>query len=117
MYYSISIERAAEIMTQAAKVEKALYKMEEAENNYYNYRNEAEGLYYYEERRKAEKAYKKAAEKALNLMGMQDGNAYEYGVYFCKLGYRSEARFLCGAIRRAAVEMMGKIEDMQEENQ
>ena len=114
MYYSISIERAAEIITQAAKVEKALYKMEEAENNYYNYRNEAEGLYYYEERRKAEKAYKKAAEKALNLMGMQDGNAYEYACYSCKLGHRSEARFLCGAIRRAAVEMMGKIEDMQE---
>lgn len=108
MYYTISIERAAEIMAQAAKVEKALYKMEEAENK---------GRYYYEEKRKAEKAYKKAAEKALNLMGMQDGNAYEYGVYFCKLSYRSEARFLCGAIRRAAVEMMGKIEDMQEENQ
>ena len=29
MYYTISIERAAEIMAQAAKVEKALYKMQE----------------------------------------------------------------------------------------
>lgn len=115
MYYTISIERAAEIMAQAAKVEKALYKMEQAERDYDNMRNEADGLYFYEERRKAEKAYNKAAEKALNLMGMQDGNAYEYACYFCNLGRRSEARFLCGAIRRAAVEMMGKIEEMEEQ--
>lgn len=113
MYTQISIDRAAEIMTQAAKVENLLYKMEQAEDDYYTYRNEAEGLHFYEERRKAEKAYKKAAEKALNLMGMQDGNAYEYSVYFCKLGRIYEARELCGAIRRAAVELMGHINEME----
>lgn len=113
MYYNITIERAAEIMAQAAKVEKCLYELEAADDNYYNYRNEAEGLAYYEARKKAEKAYKKAAEKALLLMGMRDGDAYEYGVYFCKLGRSFEARELCGNIRRAAIELMGKINEME----